>query len=690
MKKVFIIFLFVFSFLFLSSKVAIACSITFSGGSCTGTGSCGSGYSCVNHYYYCSCDSCAYCSSSCTCGCSSTSCNGGTCKPGPSHPSGCACGYTSSCSGGSCNPGPSHPSNCPCGYTSSCSGGSCNTCCIADGSCKGSGSSCCSGNSHYDGSCDTYVRCGGNSTPTPTPTPTHTPTPTPAPTPYCYCSGDKSCAQYPLTANLCSTTLGACGGYYDATHRCLPTQRVSTSYCHNIDCGSRCIEDSICSGTCGGTNCRRDPGSFACGDAGCQTCERQVGINICKVSGVDSICSYVCQQDNTCGACGVPTSAPTPTPTPTPNTPPIGNHDSSSCTSSTGWTCDANDYNQALTVHFYADGPYGGGGTLVGTATANGFRQDLIDAGVCGGTGSHGFNFTTPNSLKDGQPHLIYAYAINIPAGDNPLLSSTPKTVNCALAWWQVKDSDVQSTGSIESNVPASNYFGIVGTGGFPGIASYNGATNLTSTNVSPTGWLVESPVTNTKVYNYDYFANLIPDNITAIMNPVNTLDVAGSLTSSGTADPNGYYWYKYDGALNGGQALTIPAIDFLTRKVILMVDNANINITGNISLTAGQGFFMVIVKGNIIVDSSVGGGGNHNLAGLYFADGTFSDGVGSTQLWIRGSIVANSGISLQRDLGSTGNATTPSELFVYAPDKIMLFPKILGTRKINWKEVAP
>jgi hypothetical protein len=244
----------------------------------------------------------------------------------------------------------------------------------------------------------------------------------------------------------------------------------------------------------------------------------------------------------------------------------------------------------------------------------------------------------------------------------------------------------VQSGGDIVSHVPVANYFDIVGTGGFPGIPYYGGSTNLTGASVSPTGWLVNTSASGSKVYNYDYFANLIPEDITVGMNPVDTADVAGSLTSgSATHDTNNYYWYKYDGLLNSGQPLTIPAVDFGTRKVVLMVDNADVNITGNINLTAGQGFFLVIVKGNINVDPAVGGG-SYNLVGLYFTDGAYSDGIGNKQLWVRGSVVANNGINLERDLG----ASNPSELFAYAPDQILLFPKVLGTRRINWKEVAP
>jgi len=272
------------------------------------------------------------------------------------------------------------------------------------------------------------------------------------------------------------------------------------------------------------------------------------------------------------------------------------------------------------------------------------------------------------------------------PGGPTP--TPTPTPTPAPGPWWQVKDSDVQSAGDLLSNVPTGSYFGTLGTGGYPGVPAYGGSTGLTGANVSSVGWLVNSSVTNPKTYNYDYFANQIPDEITAVMNSINPADVAASLTSGGTPDANGYYWYKYDGATNG--ALSIPAVDFGTRKIILMVDNADLNITGNIDLTVGQGLFVVIVKGNISVDPGVGGGGNHNLAGLYFADGTFSDGVGSSQLWVRGSVVANGGISMQRDLGLADDMTTPSELFVYAPDQILLFPKVFGARRISWKEVAP
>lgn len=110
---------------------------------------------------------------------------------------------------------------------------------------------------------------------------------------------------------------------------------------------------------------------------------------------------------------------------------PYGWLDVANCNSFAGWTCDADNYNKAIDVHFYANGPAGGGGTIVGSITANINRSDLPGAGVCGGNPNHGYSFTTPNSLKDGQNHAIYAYAINHPSGNNPQLSGSPKTLNC-------------------------------------------------------------------------------------------------------------------------------------------------------------------------------------------------------------------------------------------------------------------
>jgi hypothetical protein len=130
----------------------------------------------------------------------------------------------------------------------------------------------------------------------------------------------------------------------------------------------------------------------------------------------------------------VPTPAP-PAGSPTGgNNIPKGWYDGANCGSSWGWTCDADNYNQAVNVDFFADAPYGSGGIFIGSTTAKVFGQDLVNANVCGGTGAHRFVFDTPASVKDGKSHNIYAYPINIPSGESILLPGSPKTFTCASA----------------------------------------------------------------------------------------------------------------------------------------------------------------------------------------------------------------------------------------------------------------
>lgn len=260
--------------------------------------------------------------------------------------------------------------------------------------------------------------------------------------------------------------------------------------------------------------------------------------------------------------------------------------------------------------------------------------------------------------------------------------------------WWQVKDSDVSSSGDLITDVPIGEYFDVDGTGGFPGIPAASGTTDLDGTNVSSTGWLVDSLQTNAKVYNHTYFNNQIPKDTVITVVPNNTID--GSILESGGTLSYGYYWYRYDGS-SSGLDLTITApVNVGSRKVILLVDSASLYINGRINLTDGNGFFMASVgktagltKGNIYIDPSVGSG-TPDLEGIYQADGIFNTGATTIPLSVRGSVTGYDGITMVRDLGGALNYTTPAELFEYAPDQIMLYPKVLGSRKINWKEVAP
>ena len=264
----------------------------------------------------------------------------------------------------------------------------------------------------------------------------------------------------------------------------------------------------------------------------------------------------------------------------------------------------------------------------------------------------------------------------------------------CQNAWWQVKDGDTSSNGNLTSDLSPGNYFGLPGPGGFPGVAAFGGSSNLTALgrfSAPPPGWNAQSPNAVAKIFDYAYFANQAPGE--TVFNAVSPADASGSITSGGTPDAEGYYWYKYEG---GGVGLSIDRpMDLGGRKVILFVDSSDLLINARINLDDGAGFFLAIVgknstgaKGNIIVSPAVGGG-VFDLEGIYVADGRFETGFSGTALNVRGSVTGYDGIAMQRDLAGSGN-TNPSEFYEYAPDQILLFPKKLSVRKINWKEVAP
>ncbi|HET7098796.1 MAG TPA: hypothetical protein VFI61_01020 [Patescibacteria group bacterium] len=305
-------------------------------------------------------------------------------------------------------------------------------------------------------------------------------------------------------------------------------------------------------------------------------------------------------------------------------------------------------------------------------------------------------------------PDTTYVYSTNV---HGSALGSTTITSNVIIGgasvctsisavnvvipgpWWQVKDSDISSLGDLTSKVPAGEFFGLPNSAGYPGVPAYGGNTNLDGANVSSPGWLVNSTPIGPRVYDYAFFNNQIPKDVlpTALSSTI-----AGSELESGGDFKYGYYWYKYDGSSSGLDLTINGPTNIGDRKVILMVSSANLYINGTINLNDGQGFFMTSVgktasltKGNIYVDPTVGGTA-YDLEGIYQADGVFDTGTASITLFVRGSVVGYDGVVMKRDLSSAGLNADPAEFYEYAPDQIMLYPARLGSRKINWKEVAP
>ena len=188
---------------------------------------------------------------------------------------------------------------------------------------------------------------------------------------------------------------------------------------------------------------------------------------------------------------------------------------------------------------------------------------------------------------------------------------------------------------------------------------------------------------------------NTIPAEAATASAAIGAQSVPGSTFESGGTAVDGIYWYQYDGT-NLGDLTINSAADLGGRRVVLFVKSANLIVNGDINYTQGSGFFIAIVTGNISIGPAVGGGGGApaDLEGVYVADGQFITGstglANDKQLWIRGVVAAYGGFSLQRDLGPVADATTPSEVFEFAPELDLMFPSKLSTYVINWREVAP
>lgn len=100
------------------------------------------------------------------------------------------------------------------------------------------------------------------------------------------------------------------------------------------------------------------------------------------------------------------------------------------CSELFGWAYDPDTPNNSISVEIYKDGQAGGGGILIGSWPTDVFRGDVNAANDLPG-GNHGFDINTPESLKDGLSHALYAYGIDTSAGPRGLLDGSPRTINC-------------------------------------------------------------------------------------------------------------------------------------------------------------------------------------------------------------------------------------------------------------------
>ena len=375
--------------------------------------------------------------------------------------------------------------------------------------------------------------------------------------------------------------------------------------------------------------------------------------------------AYYCTGTTQSGECNPPPPPPSCTLTLAPASIPIGNN------STTTFIASVTPANGTVTnVTFVSSN--------TAVATVNPASDASVSYSTVATAVSVGSSTITASAVMSGSVRCTDTSVLNV-------INADP--------WWQVKDGDVTTNGDLRSGttVPAGNYFGLAGAGGYPGVPVYGGSTNLTTSNVSVKGWLANSSYSSSKLFNSNYFLNAVPDEALPNIISIPSDSVAGSFFESGGTPFFGYYGYLYDGRTTGIPLKITSAANLGSRKVILFVRGADLQLNSNINLNDGLGFFLAITTGNIIVAPTVGGGATANLEGVYVADGSFSTGTtgtnSDTKLWVRGTVAAFGGMSLQRDLADNSG---PAELFEFAPDQELLFPTKFSYYPSAWREVAP
>ena len=248
--------------------------------------------------------------------------------------------------------------------------------------------------------------------------------------------------------------------------------------------------------------------------------------------------------------------------------------------------------------------------------------------------------------------------------------------------WWQATGSVVSGGNLTSSILPAGENFLLDSEGGQPGTAMYKESLDTGNGAISSTGWKAHlDSVSGIEGTSYEGLLARVPsvvESYFASNNIPDTIDT-GYISSNGF-DHDGYSWFKRTGDL-----LIDGNVTVLNKKVVLFVDG-NLTINGDTRLASTTNdFFMIVAGGNITLN----GTSTASLEGIYFADGIFDTGTGTTALATYGTVVTNGGITLARDLEGA-NPTTPAETFVFAPELYLNYPTTLSPNKIIWREVAP
>lgn len=231
-------------------------------------------------------------------------------------------------------------------------------------------------------------------------------------------------------------------------------------------------------------------------------------------------------------------------------------------------------------------------------------------------------------------------------------------------AWFQIQDGNVSANGNISSQVPSDNYF-LTKVNADSGLVTYGSGKSFSYGNgilssESNQNWELE--VDSAMPASYLYFKR----------NVENLLVLSG-----GTGQP-GAGIFEYQGAdplvIDGNWQ--IPA----GQQTVILVPNS-VRIETDITVPVGS-FLGIFAQQDLNIDPDV-----EKIQGVFFTEGIFGSGTGTTQLEVQGSVAANS-FSLERDL-DTGN-DQPAEIFSYRPDFTLFSPRTYWTSPQVWGQLPP
>ncbi len=260
----------------------------------------------------------------------------------------------------------------------------------------------------------------------------------------------------------------------------------------------------------------------------------------------------------------------------------------------------------------------------------------------------------------------------------------TPSFTTPADPWTKTQGGDIHANAQITFSRP-------VPSGEYNALYLISSQSTLNANVTSDPGWLVPlypegdlTPSNNSGIDAPDY-ARLQK---LFLKNPI----TGSGIPAAGTLQNDRVYQVTSSGTING--VYNVPA----NTNALIFIDGtltiaAEIRVPSSSSLT-------FIAQNLIQIGKQLAGGGPSDdvIQATLIAEGDINTAYNRTspteihrQLVVQGSLISLQGtIRLYRNLGDSGNGTTPAELIIINPKQFIFQKSVLSRPKIFWQEVKP